>query len=237
MNDVDVSKQIQQMVRFIRQEAEEKANEITVSAEEEFNIEKLQLVEAEKRKIRQEYERKEKQVEIRKKIEYSMQLNASRIKVLQAQDDVVNSMKETASKDLLHVSHHNLLHIHNHHVYKKLLKDLIVQSLMRLKEPAVLLRCRKDDLNLIQSIIPSAKLEYAEKENVHEPEIIVDEQVYLPPAPTHHHDHGPFCSGGVVLASRDGKIVCENTLDARLDVVFRKKLPEIRKSLFGQVAA
>ena len=34
MNDTDVSKQIQQMVRFIRQEAEEKANEISVSAEE-----------------------------------------------------------------------------------------------------------------------------------------------------------------------------------------------------------
>jgi hypothetical protein len=36
-----------------------------------------------------------------------------------------------------------------------------------------------------------------------------------------------FSSGGVVLASRDGKIVCENTLDARLDVVFRQKLPEV----------
>jgi len=94
MNDADVSKQIQQMVRFIRQEAEEKANEISVSAEEvssfrhfllfrfkfmllngivlfllqEFNIEKLQLVEADKKKIRQEYERKERQVEIRKKM-------------------------------------------------------------------------------------------------------------------------------------------------------------------------
>lgn len=30
-----------------------------------------------------------------------------------------------------------------------------------------------------------------------------------------------------MLASRDGKIVCENTLDARLEVVFRKKLPEV----------
>lgn len=49
-----------------------------------------------------------------------MQLNASRIKVLQAQDDVVNSMKESASKELLNVSR-------DHHVYKKLLKDLIVQ--------------------------------------------------------------------------------------------------------------
>lgn len=41
----------------------------------------------------------------------------------------------------------------------------------------------------------------------------------------------PFSSGGVVLASRDGKIVCENTLDARLDVVFRKKLPEVLSPL------
>eukprot|EP00268_Persea_americana_P042115 TRINITY_DN420_c0_g6_i2.p1 TRINITY_DN420_c0_g6~~TRINITY_DN420_c0_g6_i2.p1 ORF type:complete len:234 (-),score=71.36 TRINITY_DN420_c0_g6_i2:1074-1775(-) len=233
MNDADVSKQIQQMVRFIRQEAEEKANEISVSAEEEFNIEKLQLVEAEKKKIRQEYERKEKQVEIRKKIEYSMQLNASRIKVLQAQDDLVSSMKEAAGKELLHVSHH-------HHVYKELLKELIVQSLLRLKEPAVLLRCRKHDLELVESVLESAKEEYAEKANVYPPDIFVDNQIHLPPAPSHqffHHEHGPFCSGGVVLASRDGKIVCENTLDARVDVVFRKKLPEIRKQLFGQVIA
>ncbi|KAL5747610.1 hypothetical protein ACOSQ2_024907 [Xanthoceras sorbifolium] len=230
MNDADVSQQIQQMVRFIRQEAEEKANEIQVSAEEEFNIEKLQLVEAEKKKIRQEYERKDKQVEVRKKIEYSMQLNASRIKVLQAQDDLVNNMKEAASKEILSVNH-------NHHSYKRLLKDLIVQSLLRLKEPAVLLRCRKDDYHLVESVLDSAKEEYAQKVNVHPPEIIVDTNVYLPPAPSHHNAHGPYCSGGVVLASRDGKIVFENTLDARLDVVFRKKLPEIRKWLFGQVAA
>ncbi|XP_028774824.1 V-type proton ATPase subunit E-like [Neltuma alba] len=232
MNDADVSKQIQQMVRFIRQEAEEKANEIAVSAEEEFNIEKLQLVEAEKKKIRQEYERKQKQVEIRKKIEYSMQLNASRIKVLQAQDDVVNSMKEAAAKDLLNVSHHP-----NPHVYRQLLKDLIVQSLLRLKEPSVLLRCRKEDLKLVEHVLDSAAQEYADKANVHPPEIIVDKQVYLPPAPGHHNTHEPYCSGGVVLASRDGKIVFENSLDARLDVVFRKKLPEIRKQLFGQVVA
>lgn len=38
-----VSKTISQMVMFIRQEAEEKAAEIGVSAEEEFNITKLQV--------------------------------------------------------------------------------------------------------------------------------------------------------------------------------------------------
>jgi V-type H+-transporting ATPase subunit E len=52
--------------------------------------------------------------------EYSMQLNASRIKVLQAQDEVVNSMKDAAKKGLLKISN-------DKKVYKKLIKDLIVQ--------------------------------------------------------------------------------------------------------------
>ncbi|RAL53441.1 unnamed protein product [Cuscuta campestris] len=225
MNDGDISKQIHQMVRFIRQEAEEKANEISDSAEEEFNITKLQLVEAEKKKIRQEFDRKEKQVDVRKKIEYSTQLNASRIKVLQAQDDLVNSIKDAASKELLRVSH-------DHHSYKKLLQDLIVQGLLKLKEPSILLRCRENDVELVADVLQSAKEDYAAKARVHQPEIMID-KIFLPPAPSHHGAHGPSCSGGVVLASRDGKIVCENTLDARLEVLFRKKLPEIRKQLFG----
>ncbi|PPD90142.1 hypothetical protein GOBAR_DD12900 [Gossypium barbadense] len=200
MNDGDVSKQIQQMVRFIRQEAEEKANEISVSAEEEFNIEKLQIVEAERRKIKQEYERKAKQVEIRKKIEYSMQLNASRIKVLQGQEEL---------------------------------------SLVRLREPSVLLRCREVDRKLVETIIDEAKREYAEKFNVPPPKIVID-SVYLPPPPPANGDefaHQPYCSGGVVLASEDGKIVLENTLDARLEVAFKQKLPEIRRRLVGQLGA
>lgn len=227
MNDADVSKQIQQMVRFIRQEAEEKANEISVSAEEEFNIEKLQLVEAEKRKVRQEYEKKEKQVDIRRKIEYSMQLNVSRIKVLQAQDDLVSSMKTAAAKELLRVSGDSK-------TYKKLLKDLIIQSLLRLKEPSVLLRCREVDRSLVESVLEDAKKEYAKKASVQPPKVTVD-GVYLPPPPKSADAHGPSCAGGVVLASQDGKIVCENTLDARLEVIFRQKLPEIRKLLFAKV--
>jgi hypothetical protein len=34
MDEMEVKKQVQQMVHFIRQEAEEKANEISISAEE-----------------------------------------------------------------------------------------------------------------------------------------------------------------------------------------------------------
>lgn len=44
--------------------------------------------------------------------------------------------------------------------------------------------------------------------------------------------HDLESSGGVVLASIDGKIVFENTLDARLDVAFRKKLPDVSNRKF-----
>ncbi|KAI9074277.1 hypothetical protein K1719_043762 [Acacia pycnantha] len=226
MNDADVSKQILQMIRFIRQEAEEKSNEISVTAEEEFNIEKLQLLEAEKRKIRQEYERKAKQVDIRKKIEYSMQLNASRIKVLEAQDQVVNSIKESARMALSGISG-------DYKVYRNLMKTLIVQALVRLREPAVILRCREVDRKLVESVVDEAKKEYSEKAKVHPPRIMIDERVYLPSALKSGNSHEPFCSGGIVLASEDGKIVLENTLDARLDVIFRQKLPQIRKLVLG----
>jgi len=156
-----------------------------------------------------------------------MQLNASRLKVLQAQDDLVSSMKEAAGEKLLNISD-------NPNSYKFLLKDLIVQSLLRLKEPSVLLRCRKVDSALVQSVLEEAKMEYAKKANVRNPNVIVDDRVFLPPPPAQYGDHVHYCSGGVVLASQDGKIVCENTLDARLDVVFRQKLPEIRKRLVGK---
>ncbi|KAF5826335.1 ATP synthase subunit-domain-containing protein [Dunaliella salina] len=89
MNEMEVERQIENMCRFIKQEAEEKANEIQVSAEEEFNLEKLQLLEQEKSKIRREYERREAQAEVKKKIEYSKQLNEQRIKVLVARENAI----------------------------------------------------------------------------------------------------------------------------------------------------
>lgn len=48
---------------------------------QEFNIEKLHMLEAEKGRVRKDFERREGQVETKKKIEYSKQLNASRIRV------------------------------------------------------------------------------------------------------------------------------------------------------------
>jgi hypothetical protein len=42
------------------------------------------------------------------------------------------------------------------------------------------------------------------------------------------------CSaGGVVLSSRNGQIICRNTLDSRLDIAFAALKPQVRGTLFG----
>lgn len=39
--------------------------------------------------------------------------------------------------------------------------------------------------------------------------------------------------GGIILTSFQGKIVCNNTLRARLDYAIQQALPEVRRNLFS----
>ncbi len=68
MEDEEVQKQLDHMVKFIQREAEEKASEIQAKAQEEFSIEKARMVQEEKLKIMKEFERKEKQIEVKKRM-------------------------------------------------------------------------------------------------------------------------------------------------------------------------
>ena len=62
------------------------------------------------------------------------------------------------------------------------------QGLLRLREPAVQLRCRKQDLDAVQSVVDSAKETYAQKVGVDVPEVFVDDKHFLPgpPGSTNH---------------------------------------------------
>ena len=41
------------------------------------------------------------------------------------------------------------------------------------------------------------------------------------------------CAGGVVLKALGGRVVCDNTLDARVQLVYQERLPVVREMLFG----
>jgi len=36
-----------------------------------------------------------------------------------------------------------------------------------------------------------------------------------------------YSLGGLILATKDGHIVLDNTLDARIEIVFKQQLPEV----------
>ncbi|KAL3147417.1 hypothetical protein ABBQ38_014481 [Trebouxia sp. C0009 RCD-2024] len=225
MNETEVERQIDQMVKFIKQEADEKANEIAVSAEEEFNIEKLQLLEAEKAKIRKDYERREGQIDVKKKIEYSKQLNESRLKVLQARENAVHELINEAQQGLTSFSK-------DQQKYKGLLADLLVQAFAKLSEPSVIVKVRDADQGLAKDALEDARSKFKGAFGKDGPDAKLDTKSFLPAASSGKEGEDSCC-GGVVVSSADGKIVCANTLDERLKIAYAQNLPMIRGEFFG----
>merc|ERR1719379_1034374 len=96
----------------------------------------------------------------------------------------------------------------------------------KLKESSgVQVRCRQADLQLVVDAVDPARKAYEAKvKGAKAPTVAVSQESFLPPPPTPGYA-GETCTGGVVLASADGKIVLSNTLDARLAIAQEQNLP------------
>jgi len=87
-------------------------------------------------------------------------------------------------------------------------------------EENVEVRCLAKDVNLMNEILPYCEREFAD---------ICEVKTKL----TLGHERLPESElGGIVLTSFRGKIVCNNTLRARLDYAVQQSLPEVRRNLF-----
>lgn len=215
LSDAAVQKQIKHMMAFIDQEASEKAEEIDAKAEEEFNIEKGRLVQTQRLKIMEYYEKKEKQIEQQKKIQMSNLMNQARLKVLKARDDMIRDLLNDARQRLAIIAK-------DPSQYQTLLEGLVLQGFYQLLEPRVIIRCRKEDVAMVQTAIQKNIPIYKEavKSNI---EVRIDENSFL----------SPDISGGVEVYNADGRIKASNTLESRLDLLAQQMMPDIRVSLFG----
>jgi len=200
-----------------------KAEEIDAKAEEEFNIEKQRLLQAEKIKIMRDYERKEKQVETQKKIAYSNELNQARLRVLKSREDSVNKVLHDAFRELTSVS--------QSHQYKDLLLNLTVQAAIKIDEPQAFVLCREVDHALVQSFIPKVCQEY-KKLTGKDLKLTIDTNNRLNPPRIEGNDQ-PACAGGIMLSTAEGRIICNNTLEQRLSMTYDQLLPNIRIMMFG----
>ncbi|KAL7554858.1 hypothetical protein ACHAWF_018572 [Thalassiosira exigua] len=217
------SDQIRQMVNFILQEAHEKANEIRVKTEHDFNLEKQTLVHEAKLAVQDEYAKKEKDREVQARIARSAEIGACRQKKMALRDDLLTSlMKEASSKCKVVADGSN---------YPALLQKLIVQGLIKIEELEVVVFCRKEDVATVKKVVPAAVKEYAD---------IMEKEsgVKLSPKVAVNGDRGKdlpeSSNGGVKLTALNNKIVCDNTMSSRLALVYLELMPSIREILFPE---
>jgi V-type H+-transporting ATPase subunit E len=103
--------------------------------------------------------------------------------------------------------------------------------MIKLLEPELLIKARKEDQELVKSLLPECEAEFIEimskdaGEVEYKTTLRLLEGEYLTP------EEGGEC-GGIVLCNLNRKIVCFNTLKSRLDLCFEELLPHIRKLLF-----
>jgi len=222
MQEAGTSTQIRQMVNFILQEAHEKANEIRIKTEHDFNIEKQMLVHNAKLALAEEYKAKARARQVEERIARSTALGEARVSKMKERDELLTKLIETAKESVAGVV--------KTPGYGDLMKKLIVQGLIKIEENEVVVLCRNADVELCNSVLQDAISTYkniilkqtGSKVN---PKVSINSQQskMLP-------DHS--CSGGVILTACHGRIVCDNTLDARVKLVYDELLPTIRNDLF-----
>jgi V-type H+-transporting ATPase subunit E len=144
------------MTAFIKQEAMEKGREIEIKADEEFAIEKSKLVRQETSSIDTTYEKKFKSAQMSQQITRSTVANKTRLKVLSARQELLDSIFEQAEKKLGEPTK-------DKPKYTTILKNLMLEGFYALNEPKVQVRGRKQDYDLIKRAIEQATKEYKDK--------------------------------------------------------------------------
>jgi len=116
----------------------------------------------------------------------------------------------------------------NSGAYRDLLKNLLIQGLIRLIEADVTLRCRKSDVAHVEAIIEPAIAEYkklmlsqvkALKGRDDIPcKVKVDKANFLPE--WNSEDKLNSCLGGFVMYCKKNRITCSQTLDDRMAMTY-----------------
>jgi V-type H+-transporting ATPase subunit E len=221
MNDYE-SKQCQEaMLKFLKRTGEDKANTIKKQADDEFKSQKEAFIEEEKQRLTADYKNRLAQDEIKLKIQRSAQENSARIQKMKTVNSLVERLfKEAKVKIVARQATDSAL-------YKELMKNLIVQGLIKLMEAEVHIRVRKTDLDVANAVYEKAAEEYKQlmKKEVkvfHDRDVplklIIEQNKFL--AEYDETEGADSCMGGIMLHARKGRIVCKNTLDERLALVY-----------------
>jgi len=220
MDEAEAQRQIKQMVNFILNEAKDKAEEIEAKALEDFNIEKLKLVQQMKEKIRQDMARKTKALETQRAIARSKAINESRLQKMIKRNDFINQTKDEISNTLSAI-------MGNKGEATRIYSSLLTESAMQLLEEDLEVRCRKSDIATVESAYQAAAQKYSQQIKQ---QTGVDKKVKFITSKTHFLPENSV--GGVTVLCHDSLIRVDNTLDTRIRQHMETNTPMMREILF-----
>jgi len=189
---------------------------------EEFNIEKLKLVQTGKEKIRRDLDMKAKKSEVELRISRSTAINKARLQQIEEANQALKKVEQDARARLSAVTKEATK-------YKAVLVDLIVQGCLALLEDKVTVVCRPEDLSLVNEALKAASTKYSEI--IQAANQTTTKTVTLT-ATSEAKYGGAVKIGGVILCARNGTIRVDNSLETRLNQLLEKDKPAIKKLLF-----
>lgn len=158
---------------FIKQEANEKAKEIKLKANEEASKEKSRLVQEGGDAIEADYEKKYKSLSQSQQIQRSQVANKTRLRILASQQQLIDDLFEEVEKQLESVSKDKTK-------YKNLLKGMILECAERYTGTSELdVQARKEDATIAKEAVTEAAKEFKSK-NGADIKIALDEANPLP---------------------------------------------------------
>lgn len=89
--------------------------------------------------------------------------------------------------------------------------------------------CRTADLPLVTKVLPSA---VSDLKKIMKAAAGVDLSPSVTINPDRSKDLSPSTHGGVVATANTGRVVLDNTLAQRLDLIYEELLPALRETLF-----
>lgn len=203
------------MESFITKEAEEKAKEIQLKADEEYEIEKASIVRSEINAIDAAYQDKFKKATLAQQITKSTIANKTRLKVLATREEALETIFSATHDELKKLTS-------NKNKYKTLLIGLIEEGIYSLMEPNVIIKVKQSDIAIAKEAAKIATQNF-EKKAGFAVDFKIDESNFL----------NKDIAGGVIVINGSGKISVNNTLDERLKLVSESALPAIRLEMFG----
>jgi len=204
------------MIAFIATEAEEKAREIRIKADQEGAKEKGRLVQEGTDAISIENEKRYKQASQAQQIQKSQIANRTRLRILAAQEEMLDSLFTDIESKLGDIAKDTTK-------YKDLLTKLLVEGFVRFPSEEAEIRCRDEDAALVKEAIPAAAKEAKEKTGK-DAKATIDEANPLP----------KDSAGGIIVTGMKSRVEVDNTLESRLEELKVHALPAVRQKLFGK---